>query len=319
MKIVRNRLPSRGVEDEKKENMSKIKRFALRLWSIPYLRHPLLALGAIVVLVGVVFLFLNIFTEHGAEYEVPDFRGVSLRDAERLGSPLDLRLTVADSTYNPLLKPHAVIEQNPRVGSKVKHRRRVFLTINSLRPEVVAFPLRAWEPYRTAFAAVRESKLQVGKISFVSATRVATSRLAGDSAVVGKKEQENDFIGHTEVQRWSHRGRALRPGDSLYAGSLVDVVLGLDMTRRYEVEVPNVKGLTLEGARAALSRSLLNVGKVTYDRATVRTLGDSLNAVVARQGYPERYDAEEGLMRERVAYGTRVDLHMMVSQREEKR
>lgn len=299
--------------------MSKLNRFALRLWSIPYVRHPLLALVGIVVLVGVVFLLLNIFTEHGAEYEVPDFRGVFLRDAEQMGSPLDLRLTVSDSTYNPLLKPHAVIEQYPRVGSKVKHRRRVFLTINSLRPEVVAFPQRAWEPYRTAFAAVRESKLQVGKISFVSATNVATSRVLGDSAEVLNGEDGKELIGHTEVQRWSYKGHALRPGDSLYAGSLVDVVLGLDMTQRYEVEVPNVKGFTLEGARAALSHSLLNVGKVTYDRATVRTLGDSLNAVVARQGYPERYDAEEGLMRERVAYGTRVDLHMMVSKREEKR
>lgn len=300
--------------------MFEIKRLALRIWSIPYVRHPLLALGGMVVLLGVVFLSLNIFTEHGAEYEIPDFRGVELSDAERLGSPLDLRLSVTDSTYNRLLKPHAVIDQYPRVGSKVKHRRRVFLTINSLRPEVVAFPLRAWEPYRTAFAAVRDSKLQVGKISFVSATNAASSRFDSDAAEVDSDGQGRgtDFVGHTEVQRWSYKGRVLHPGDSLYAGSLVDVVLGLDLTRRYEVEVPDVKGLTLEVARAALSRALLNVGRVTYDKATVRTLGDSINAVVARQGYPERYDAEEGLTRERVTYGTQVDLHMMASQREEK-
>lgn len=299
--------------------MSKVKRFLLRVWAIPYVRHPLLALVAIVGLLLVVFLSLNIFTEHGAEYKVPDFRGVALSDAEQLGAPLKLRLTVSDSTYNPLLKPHAVIDQYPRVGSKVKHRRRVFLTINSLRPEVVAFPYRAWEPYRTAFAAVRDSKLQVGKISFVAATNVGTVRVVDDAEDVDGGGQGSDFIGHTEVQQWSYKGRALRPGDSLYAGSLVDVVLGLDMTRRNVSEVPNVKGLTLESARIALSRSLLNVGNVTYDAATVRTLGDSINAVVARQGYPERYDSEEGLMRERVPFGTRIDLHMMASQREEKR
>lgn len=306
------------MRSEKSEaEMSKFKRFALRAWSIPYVKHPLLAIVGIVVLITVAFLFLNIFTEHGAEYEVPDFRGVVLEDATVLAKPLDLRLSVQDSTYNPLLKPHAVIEQYPRVGNRVKHGRRIFLTINSVQPEMIAFPRRAWEPYRTAFAAVRECKLQVGRVSFVRATGGRSTYSPDGELPQEESAIERDFIGHTEVQGWSYKGKALHPGDSLYAGSLVDVVLGLDVSRQNEAEVPSVKGMTLEAARAALTRSLLNVGRVTYDAATVRTLGDTINAVVVRQGFPERLDAERGLVRSRVAYGTPVDLHLMASQREE--
>ena len=296
--------------------MSTFKRFVLWLWSVPYVRHPLLALVGVFGLFAVVFLFLNVFTEHGAEYEIPDFRGVSVEKSVLLAKPLDLRLTISDSTYNPLLKPHAVIEQYPRAGSKVKHRRRVFLTINSVRPEVVAFPRGAWEPYRTAFAAVQESKLQVGSIRFVPATTgLRTYTEYGDS--VESIEQDLDFVGHMEVQRWSFRGRELHPGDSLYAGSLVDVVLGLDPARENIAEVPNVKGMFLGAARALLCRSLLNVGRISYDAASVRTLGDSIGAVVVRQGYPESYDPVEGLKRSKVPYGTAVDLYLMAAQAEE--
>lgn len=302
--------------------MLRFKEIVLRIWSIPYVKHPLLALGGVVVLMGVVFLFLNIFTEHGAEYDIPDFRGVVLEDAGEMAGPLDLRLSVTDSTYNPLLKPHAVIDQYPRVGSMVKHRRRVYLTINSHRPEMVAFPRRAWEPYRTAFAVVQESKLQVGRISFI---RTAGSRPDYDAdgldAAPLVSASTEDFIGHTEVQGWQYNGRMLRPGDSLYAGSLVDVILGLDESYQHETSVPNVKGQTLENARFMLVRSLLNVGRITYDAATVHTLGDSINAVVSRQGYPERADAGVGVVRSRVPYGTPIDLHLSVphAQDEEER
>ncbi len=100
-------------------------------------------LGMIVVtllLIGAALLFINRYTRHGEEVEVPNICGDSEEVATRKLEALGLKAEVSDTGYVYRAAPYAVLEQSIKPGERVKPGRTVMLTINSDGPRKIALP-----------------------------------------------------------------------------------------------------------------------------------------------------------------------------------
>lgn len=91
-------------------------------------------------LVWLAMLWLDVWTGHGKEEIVPDVKGLSYNEA--VGRLLDAGLSVelSDSVYDNHVAPGAVVDQNPKVNTRVKPGRVVYLTINAFSPKTVTLP-----------------------------------------------------------------------------------------------------------------------------------------------------------------------------------
>ena len=226
-----------------------------RIWRIPYVRHPFLALVLILFLVLVSFYSLGILTRHGDEYAVPDLCGQSLTEAYKIADKYHLNLVLLDSSYVVTKRPGTVLQQDPIAGEKVKRGRHVFLSINACSPMMVPAPSLVGETLRQALILLDQSGLQCGELSF-------TPDIALNS-----------------VLKQSYEGDDLLPGDKLPKGGLVDLLLGQGFENSSLTQQPNVIQMTLQEARRMLASRSLNVGRITFDE-TVKDMADTLSARV---------------------------------------
>ncbi|HRF86494.1 MAG TPA: PASTA domain-containing protein [Alloprevotella sp.] len=100
-------------------------------------------LGMVLVTVALgvgTFYFLDHYTHHGREIDVPDLKGqnaeVAMKKLERMG----LRTEVADTGYVETLPADVVLEQSISAGEKVKPGRLIALTVNASGARTVALP-----------------------------------------------------------------------------------------------------------------------------------------------------------------------------------
>ncbi len=120
--------------------MSLLGTFFRKLFS-PVIWVNLLAMVAVVVgvLIGVK-VWLDSYTHHGQQIEVPDVTGKLPLEASGALQMRNLRAEIADSTYNPSLPAGVVLSQRPAAGSLVKEGRTIGLTINTLTVPTIALP-----------------------------------------------------------------------------------------------------------------------------------------------------------------------------------
>lgn len=101
-------------------------------------------LAAILVVLLLFYLLINKglawYTNHGESMEVENFVGMDLDNARRLARDRKLRLEVMDSTFLIGRRPNIVIEQTPKVGSRVKEKRSVYLVVTRSTPPKVKLP-----------------------------------------------------------------------------------------------------------------------------------------------------------------------------------
>ena len=210
-------------------------------------------------------IFLSVRTRHGKEVVVPDLTSQTVQDALSTAGAAGLRVQVTDSVYMKRMARGAVVSQLPKAGAKVKPGRKISLTINSLVPKKVSMPNLVHVSLRQAKAELAAKGLVLGRLTYVS-----------DIATNNVLEQQ-------------YKGRSVAPGRQLYAGSEIDLVLGLNGADAMTY-VPDLHGYKYLRAIDALHDNSLNVSGVFFDKS-VRTYSDSLNAVVYSQrpsatGYP---------------------------------
>lgn len=234
--------------------MHRIKSFLLRVWNIPYVKHPILGVLSLFVLVVLVFFSLGIFTRHGREYVVPEFRTLTMAEAKHFAQEASLKLVLSDSTYVLTRQPGEILEQQPLPGEKVKKGRRIFLTINAVLPQRVPVPNIVGETIRQALILLDQNGLYVGQLSF-------TPDIALNS-----------------VLALSYNGEKLHLGDSVPKGSRIDLLLGKSFGD-VSTHIPRLVGVTLQEAWSVLALNSLNVGKMSFDE-TVKNLADTLSAKV---------------------------------------
>ncbi len=200
------------------------------------------------------FRFLDVYTHHGESMTVPDMTGKSVEEVAEIVTERGLRYEITDSGYNANLPVGAVLEHNPSPYSKVKRNRRIYLTINSSEAPKVDVPVLADVSLRQAMLILESRGLKVGELIY-----------------------EPD-IAQNVVLRLEKNGTVLEEGSRIPQNSEVNLVLG-DGLAGSEVEIPNLRGLTVREAMFVLNVSGLNLGAAVYDAA----VQDSSEALIYSQ------------------------------------
>lgn len=227
------------------------------LISKTFLRHLLLAVAIAVIILLVTLVWLKIYTHHGQAISVPNLTGLTLDEADDVVSSRKLNIEVLDSIYANDMPRGTVVKQNPAPSSKVKVRRRIFVTMNAVNPEKASMPNLVSLSDRQAILALENAGLQLGEISY-----------------------KPDFAVNSVLQQ-KLNGSVIEEGTMVEKGSRIDLVLGMGLSNE-TTTVPDLEGLDLAAAKAAISDRFLNFGLATYDQS-VQNEEDSLLAWVYRQ------------------------------------
>lgn len=217
-------------------------------------------LGAVAAVAGIIIiaaLGLRIGTRHGKEIEVPDFTGMLYEEAVPVAKDAGVKVVVADSVYQRAMRRNAVYNQTPKPGEMVKRGRKIELTTNSRQAKKIAMP------------------------SLVGlSTQQAKTELATKGLVLGKLIYVRD-IATNNVMKQQYRGRDIKPGSMIFAGSTINLVVGLSSLDN-KTYVPKLIGKNHNRAVELIHDGYLNVGKVSYD-SSVKNYNDSIRAVVCAQ------------------------------------
>ena len=243
-----------------------------------------LALAAVIVVLlifGAQFL-LDWGTNHGKSLSVPDFVGMTPKQAEAAADEAGVRVEVVDSVFSKTGRGK-VREQNPVAGTAVKEGRRIQLVVNAMGVQKVAVPNVVGYSARQALAELNSRGLTLGQFIYV-----------------------NDMATNN-VLKQQYKGKDVEPGTMLEAEARVDLVVGLNSHNSGTI-IPDVRGKRAYEAARDLNEYYLNVRGIVYD-SSVKTYDDSLKAVVYKQA-PEPTNFYVGL-------GTEVKLYMRLEKEEE--
>ncbi|MCP9236919.1 PASTA domain-containing protein [Lewinella sp. JB7] len=101
-------------------------------------------IGAALLLLTVLFLLLrtglNLYTNHGESMAIPTFEGMLIDEAREVAEREGLNIDVTIGAFDPAKRPGLVVQQQPRVGSRVKNNRTVYLTVLSEDAPEVELP-----------------------------------------------------------------------------------------------------------------------------------------------------------------------------------
>ena len=245
-------------------------------------KHLSIAVAIFLVLLFSAKFLLNKGTNHGEHISVPDFMGLTFKEAQAVAEETGVRIQIVDSVYAK--KGRGLVrEQNPAPGSQVKEGRRVLLTMNAFGVKKVAVPNLIGYSTRQAMAELGTRGLSLGKIVYV-----------------------NDMATNN-VLKQRYKGRNIEPGAMIEAEASIDLVVGLNSDNNQTV-IPDVSGKRSTDASREINEYYLNVRSLRYDK-TVKTYEDSVKAVVYKQA-PEASELP-------VKMGTEVTLYLRVEESEE--
>jgi eukaryotic-like serine/threonine-protein kinase len=222
-----------------------------------FLIQIILAAGLVFLLVFITLKGLEKYTRHGQSNPVPDFRGMSQPEAQKVARHYQMKIEIIDSVFVEDAAPGAIVDQIPEAGHGVKENRTIFVSVNSVMPEMVIIPQLTDISFRQAQVLIENSGLEVGNISF-------------------RPSEFHNLV--LEIQRDSAR---IRSGQKVPKGSRIDLVLGRSQGNAATI-LPDLAGLTADEAIEVLMNMMLNSGVIIYDN-TIITPSDSVNARVWRQ------------------------------------
>lgn len=220
-------------------------------------KNLLIAFAVVVALVVGSMIFLNVFTKHNQELSVPDLANMTVAEAQAVAEKAGMRIDVTDSAFVKRMRRGSVYRQNPAPGSKVKHGRRISLTINAVKPRQITMPDLIGYSTRQAKAEILSRGLVLGQLIYVH--DMATNN----------------------VLRQMHAGQEIEPGTMVESESVIDLVVGLN-SRDNKTFIPYLAGLRTLSAVESVHDHSLNLAKLLFDE-TVKDYEDSLNAVVYMQ------------------------------------
>lgn len=182
---------------------------------------------------------MDVFTQHGDVYIVPDFDGQTLKQLSEKGYDDYFVFGIIDSVYFKSKAKGTVVLQNPLSGSKVKQGRHVYLTIVAESPEKVLMPNLKNLSLRQALVTLESDGLLVGELEYV--------RYFARNAVI------DQLIGNEPVE----------PDTELHKGTAINLVLGKgDFT--VMVPMPFLIALKQADVRKKLHHNSLNLGREYY-------------------------------------------------------
>ena len=183
---------------------------------------PLVMLNCVgMVLVVVLFFFgalafIDFYTLHGEEVEVPKLTGVSEQIAYSKLKALGLKAEVRDTGYVHKAAPFEVLEQAIKPGTKIKPGRTIYLTINSNGSKRIELPdladncsrREAEDKLKTLGFKLGATEFIIGDPDWVYEVKVngktvkAGTRISVDlpiTLVVGKGGLEDEYNGNDSL------------------------------------------------------------------------------------------------------------------------
>ena len=124
-------------------------------------RHPILVNSvlmalALVALGYIALLFIDVFTSHGQQVQVPDVRNMPLEKAIEILDDAGLRWEISDSTtFYENYKPGTVIDQDPKAKSYIKKIRIIYLNVNAMHAPIIPLPKLVDLPGRQGLATLK--------------------------------------------------------------------------------------------------------------------------------------------------------------------
>ena len=124
-------------------------------------RHPILVNSALMALALVALgyialLFIDVFTSHGQQVQVPDVRNLPLEKAIDILEDAGLRWEISDSTtFYENYKPGTVIDQDPKAKSYIKKIRIIYLNVNAMHAPIIPLPKLVDLPGRQGVAMLK--------------------------------------------------------------------------------------------------------------------------------------------------------------------
>ena len=182
------------------------------------------------------FVYLPGTTNHGESITVPNIEGLSIQKVQPFLASHDLQFEVNDSSYSSQYPPLTVLKQYPAPGSKVKEGRKVYVSINRIKPPSVPMPDLIDGSLINAEAVLKGSELKRGKIHLV----------------------RGPFLNVVKEMRVD--GAKVEPNVRIPKGTVVDLVV-MDGGSAY-FPAPNVLNYSYEDAEFSIKGSNLNVGRV---------------------------------------------------------
>ena len=201
--------------------------------------------------------FLDVYTLHDRYISVPDYYEFNLNQLDSISEANNLRYVIIDSISDLNQPKGIVINQEPKANSKVKKKRRIYLTVTETNTSIVNFPDVYDLTLRQALRKIEIVGLTVGKLEYKS--DIATNKIL-------------DF---------NVNGISIVAGQEILKGTVVNLVVGRGLSDEYVV-VPDLIGLNRVAAHIVLKTSSLNIGTEFYDESCA----DTANAVIYKQTPP---------------------------------
>jgi beta-lactam-binding protein with PASTA domain len=239
------------------------------------------ALGAVLILVLLFILSLNWITKHGESLTVPAVIGKNINDAEKMLDDKGFEVVVQDSVYYDSLPPGLIIRQIPEADNVVKINRTVYVTINRFVAPDVDMPNLLGSSFRNAEMILKNIGLKMGDTTY-----------------------RFDFAKNSVLEQLVN-GQPIKAGTKIRMGSRISLVLGSGLGNEDQA-VPDLRGLTLEEARAMLDASGITLGVALPDP----NVQDTATAFVYRQTpMPQTEDGAKI----RIRPGQMIDIWLGVS------
>ncbi len=234
----------------------------------------LIAIVIFLIIQGMLF-WLNTYTRHGESVSVPDLSGLTFDQLSVTLSNTDLFYEITDSIYSEEFPRGVVILQNPLPGKQVKEGRTIFLTVNSLLPEMVPMPALTGKSRRIAVPVLEISGLELEALEY----------------------KQDESCTDCVVDQL-YKGETIAPGTKIRKGEKIVLVLGQQSGEM--TAVPYIVGFTYTEASDILIASSLNMGQVITCEGC-ETAEDTIAAFVVNQS-PGR--------RNRVGFGSAIDVFL---------
>ena len=217
---------------------------------------------------------MDFYTKHDKYIQVPNLNGIHVNSLDSIMDKYNLRYTIIDSIFDKSKRRGIVVNQDPEPNNSVKENRKIYLTINFLKNRKVIFPDIYDLTLRQAVRVLKRNGLKVGNWEYRK--DIATNKVLG----------------------FKINGISILPGQSLFHGTVIDLVLGRSIIEE-EVVVPDLIGLTSIEANIIIKSTSLNVGEEFYRN----NITDSSSATVYMQ-FPSPND------RSSISLGTSIDLYL---------
>ena len=128
----------------------------------------------IMLLISVMAVFVaswltRFITNHGQEYDLPDFTGMDeeqMKNYEKDENIYGYTFVINDSVFVPDKKGGIVLSQDPAAGSKVKKGRKIYLSIVALSMPNVEMPNLVDLSLRQAENMLKSNDLQLGQVIY---------------------------------------------------------------------------------------------------------------------------------------------------------